>query len=290
MKPSSARARRRPNAPSTTRSAAACPTTRWSTATRAACPIRSGAWARSKGSTSAATRTAARRCSSGRACASATACARCRRAACASSTSQSPTPPSERAERFMTAAQRAMAEGEYELAAQRLVYARDAEPRNATVLRQMTLAFWNAGNLEAAGRAVRDWARVEERPGGASLRRAHLRGHGRDRPGRAGGRAGDRERAGRRRRHGSGWGGCAWRCSTARARSTRCGARWRWARTARRASCSCRRSRSSRAQRRRRRTQRRANGASGAQTPRSPRPHSAPVAEAASSPPSAAAA
>ena len=29
----------------------------------------------------------------------------------------------------------------------------------------MTLAFWQAGNLEAAARAVRDWARIDgERP------------------------------------------------------------------------------------------------------------------------------
>jgi tetratricopeptide (TPR) repeat protein len=67
----------------------------------------------------------------------------------------------DRVERFMTAAQRAMAEGEYRLAAQRLVYAREAEPRNVAVLRQMTLAFWQAGNLDAAARSVRDWARVE---------------------------------------------------------------------------------------------------------------------------------
>src|SRR5271163_2965369 len=72
-----------------------------------------------------------------------------------------PDPAAERAERFMIAAQRAMAEGEYELAAKRLVYARDAEPRNVAVLRQMTLAFWQAGNLEAAARSVRDWARVD---------------------------------------------------------------------------------------------------------------------------------
>jgi tetratricopeptide (TPR) repeat protein len=33
------------------------------------------------------------------------------------------------------------------------------------VLRLLTLAFWQAGNLAAAGRAVRDWARAEpERP------------------------------------------------------------------------------------------------------------------------------
>jgi tetratricopeptide (TPR) repeat protein len=72
-----------------------------------------------------------------------------------------PDPAAERVERFMTAAQRAMAEGEYRLAAQRLVYAREAEPRNVAVLRQMTLAFWHAGDLDAAARSVRDWARVE---------------------------------------------------------------------------------------------------------------------------------
>jgi len=73
-----------------------------------------------------------------------------------------PDPASERVERFMTAAQRAMAEGDYELAARRLVYARDAEPRNVGVLRLMTLAFWQAGNLDAAARSVRDWARADD--------------------------------------------------------------------------------------------------------------------------------
>jgi hypothetical protein len=73
-----------------------------------------------------------------------------------------PDPASERVERFMIAAQRAMAEGEYALAAQRLVYAREAESRNVAVLRLMTLAFWQAGNLEAAARAVRDWARADD--------------------------------------------------------------------------------------------------------------------------------
>ena len=76
-----------------------------------------------------------------------------------------PDPGADRVQRFMTAAQHAMAEGDYALAAQRLVYARDAEPSNAAVLRLMTLAFWQSGNLPAAGRAVRDWARVEgDRP------------------------------------------------------------------------------------------------------------------------------
>lgn len=73
-----------------------------------------------------------------------------------------PDPASERVERFLIAAQRAMAEGEYELAAQRLIYARDAEPRNVAVLRLMTLAFWQAGSLNAAARAVRDWARADD--------------------------------------------------------------------------------------------------------------------------------
>ena len=71
----------------------------------------------------------------------------------------------DRVERFMTAAQHALAEGDAALAAQRLVYARDAEPSNPVVLRLLTVAFWQAGNLPAAARAVRDWARVEsDRP------------------------------------------------------------------------------------------------------------------------------
>src|SRR6202163_4246653 len=72
-----------------------------------------------------------------------------------------PDPASDRVERFMTAAQHALAEGDYALAAQRLIYARDADPDNVRVLRMMTLAFWQAENLEPAARAVRDWARVD---------------------------------------------------------------------------------------------------------------------------------
>src|SRR3954465_13060588 len=76
-----------------------------------------------------------------------------------------PDPGADRVQRFMTAAQHAMAEGDYKLAAQRLVYARDAEPTNTSVLRLMTLAFWQSGDLTAAGRAVRDWARADpDRP------------------------------------------------------------------------------------------------------------------------------
>jgi tetratricopeptide (TPR) repeat protein len=76
-----------------------------------------------------------------------------------------PDPAADRVQRFMTAAQHALAEGDAELAAQRLIYARDAEPTNPMVLRLLTAAFWQAGNLPAAARAVRDWARVDtDRP------------------------------------------------------------------------------------------------------------------------------
>src|ERR1700761_7082306 len=72
-----------------------------------------------------------------------------------------PDPAADRVERFMTAAQHALAEGDAALAAQRLVYARDAEPQNPMVLRLLTAAFWQAGNLPAAARTGRDWARVD---------------------------------------------------------------------------------------------------------------------------------
>ncbi len=76
-----------------------------------------------------------------------------------------PDPGAQRVERFVTAARHAIAEGEYSLAAQRLIYARDAEPKNPAVLRLLTFAFWQAGELTAAARTVRDWARVErDRP------------------------------------------------------------------------------------------------------------------------------
>ena len=76
-----------------------------------------------------------------------------------------PDPGADRVQRFMTAAQHALAEGDAKLAAQRLIYARDADPMNPVVLRLLTSAFWQAGNLPAAARAVRDWARAEtDRP------------------------------------------------------------------------------------------------------------------------------
>ncbi len=82
-----------------------------------------------------------------------------------------PDPAQERVERFMTAAQHAMAEGDPALAAQRLIYARDADPANPAVLRLMTMAFWQAGDLPAAARAVRDWGRAEDEDGRAPVHR-----------------------------------------------------------------------------------------------------------------------
>src|SRR4051812_46077466 len=78
---------------------------------------------------------------------------------------QRPDPGAERVQRFMTAAKHALADGDFALAAQRLLYARDAEPRNTAVLRLLTTAYWQAGNYAAAARAVRDWIREEgDRP------------------------------------------------------------------------------------------------------------------------------
>jgi hypothetical protein len=67
----------------------------------------------------------------------------------------------DRVERFMVAAQHAMAEGDPALAAQRLIYARDADQGNPVVLRLLTTAFWQSGNLPAAARSARDWIRAE---------------------------------------------------------------------------------------------------------------------------------
>jgi tetratricopeptide (TPR) repeat protein len=76
-----------------------------------------------------------------------------------------PDPGADRVQRFMTAAKHALAEGDFKLAAQRLVYARDANPSDVGVLRLMTTAYWQAGDYSAAARAVRDWIRAErDRP------------------------------------------------------------------------------------------------------------------------------
>src|SRR3954447_14260787 len=76
-----------------------------------------------------------------------------------------PDPGADRVERFMVAAQHAMAEGDPALAAQRLIYARNADEWNPVVLRLLTNAFWQSGNYPAAARTARDWIRVEgQRP------------------------------------------------------------------------------------------------------------------------------
>ncbi|MEI6446790.1 MAG: tetratricopeptide repeat protein [Actinomycetes bacterium] len=67
----------------------------------------------------------------------------------------------DRVERFMTAAAHALAEGDPELAAQRLIYARNALPDDPVVLRQLAAACLQANQYPAAARAARDWVRVE---------------------------------------------------------------------------------------------------------------------------------
>ena len=62
-----------------------------------------------------------------------------------------PDPGADRVQRFMTAAKHALADGDFPLAAQRLVYARDAEPRNTAVLRLLTTAYWQAWQHGADG-------------------------------------------------------------------------------------------------------------------------------------------
>ena len=196
----------------TTRSAAACPTTRSCTATRAASPIPEWGVGTVAGIyfSDEPSPTTARRCSSGRACKFSHGIRTVPAGSMSFVDFSKPDPAEERVERFMIAAQRAMAEGEYLLAAQRLIYARDAEPRNVAVLRLMTLAFWQAGKLDEAARAVRDWARVDGvAPCRPPLRRAHLRGHGRHRSRRGGRRARRRARPRRRRARGSASGACA---------------------------------------------------------------------------------
>ena len=99
----------------------------------------------------------------------------------------------DRARRFLLSAEHAMAEGDYALAAERLIYARDADEPDPTIHRLMTVAFWQSRRHER-GRAQRPrlGARRARSPGAAPLRSAPLRGHGTARAGRRGGRAGMR--------------------------------------------------------------------------------------------------
>ena len=121
-----------------------------------------------------------------------------------------PDPGAERVQRFVTAAQHALAEGDFALAARRLIYARDADPRNA-VGAAADDARVLAGRRPSGGRprGPRLGARRGRPPRAAPLRRAHLRGHGRHRAGRGGGDARRRARARRTPTPGSGSAGCA---------------------------------------------------------------------------------
>jgi tetratricopeptide (TPR) repeat protein len=67
----------------------------------------------------------------------------------------------DRARRFLLSAEHAMAEGDFALAAERLIYARDADESDPTIHRLMTVAFWQGGDMAAAARSVRAWVRVE---------------------------------------------------------------------------------------------------------------------------------
>ncbi len=99
-----------------------------------------------------------------------------------------PDPAADRVQRFMTAAQHALAEGNAGLAARRLVYARDADPENPVVLRLLTVAFWQARQPARGGAHGPRLGPCRHRPPHpGALRLPHLRGHGRLRPGRRGG-------------------------------------------------------------------------------------------------------
>ena len=120
-----------------------------------------------------------------------------------------PDPAADRVQRFMTAAQHALAEGDAELAAQRLVYARDAEPNNPVVLRLLTKRVL-AGRQPARGRprGARLGARGDRSPHSRAVRGAHLRGHGSDRPGRRGRRSAPPGAHRPTPRPGSAWAAC----------------------------------------------------------------------------------
>ena len=79
----------------------------------------------------------------------------------------------ERAQRFLVAARDAISNGNHELAAKRLVYARNADPRNPEILGLLAEEYRELARLLEAGRTVRDWIRADpENP--AAYRLAEL--------------------------------------------------------------------------------------------------------------------
>src|SRR3954453_16608625 len=67
----------------------------------------------------------------------------------------------ERAQRFLVAAHDAIGAGNHELASKRLVYARNADPRNPEILGLLACEYPTLVRLRGAGRTVRDWIRAE---------------------------------------------------------------------------------------------------------------------------------
>jgi tetratricopeptide (TPR) repeat protein len=67
----------------------------------------------------------------------------------------------ERAQRFLTAARDAISQRNHELATRRLVYARNADPRNPEILALLAGQYHQRGMLKEAGRAARDWIRSD---------------------------------------------------------------------------------------------------------------------------------
>src|SRR3954465_5915683 len=67
----------------------------------------------------------------------------------------------EGAERFLVAARDAISTGNHELASKRLVYARNAEPRNPEILALLADEYRALARLREAGRTVREWIRAD---------------------------------------------------------------------------------------------------------------------------------
>jgi tetratricopeptide (TPR) repeat protein len=67
----------------------------------------------------------------------------------------------ERAQRFLVAARDAISTGNHELASKRLVYARNADPRNPEILALLAAEYRELMRLKEAGRTVRDWIRAD---------------------------------------------------------------------------------------------------------------------------------
>ena len=133
----------------------------------------------------------------------------------------------------MTAAKHALAEGDFPLAARRLVYARDAEPRNTAVLRLLATRLLAGRRLRGRGPRgarldPRGARRARRRTG---PRRASTRTWARSRRRVDAAEQGERRARRRTPRRGSGSAGCGCARSTARARARRSSARARSAPT-----------------------------------------------------------